>query len=157
MSEAISPPTDADRARRDIDWVKRCQQMYVDGFRVRQATAPPEREVPGTDRKKANPRESLAWMAEERCPGGLPGHERERWIAGFKDADAIAVHKGHAYLGTKNPTRPPAVKKAALAEPVEAFPEFIDPNARRPSDEHRLARWENREVRPKAPTMADEQ
>lgn len=126
-NEALSPPTDADREVRDIEWVRRSQKMYVDGFRVRQATAPPEREQPGGGgRRRANPRESMADLAEHRCPNKLPAHERERWIAGFLDADRIAVEKGHAYLGTKNPERPARkAKPAPVAEPIEAFPDFV--------------------------------
>jgi hypothetical protein len=121
-SEAISPPTGADREVRDIEWVRRAQLMYVDGFLVRQSTAPPDSPIPGPNKT------SLAHLVDMRCPTDIPAHEQERWKRGFLDADGIATAKGHAYLGTKNPRTPSRPPKAPpVATALEMFPDAVLP------------------------------
>lgn len=120
MDETNAPPTDEARERRDIEFVRRAQLMYVDGFLVRQSTAPPDSSIPGPNKT------SLAHLVDERCPTDIPAHEQERWKRGFLDADAIGVTKGHAYLGTKNPRTPSRPPKAPpVAAPVEMFPDAV--------------------------------
>lgn len=121
-NEALSPPTDADRARRDMEYVRRVQAAYAAGFRARQQVTPP----PLPKGQRGANKTSMADVVDDLCPKDPPAHERTSWRSGFMDADGIATAKGHAYLGTKNCERPPRkAKDAAVAEPVEAFPEFV--------------------------------
>lgn len=123
---ASGPPTEAERQRRDTDWVKAAQERYAEGYRCRAANAPPDAVVRHTKKgrpiMRAQPYTSMADSAEGLCPKRYLGHERERWLAGFMDADRLAMGRGHGALEGRDPLKAPRKPRPApVAEPLDAF------------------------------------
>lgn len=120
------PPTEAERERRDTDWVKTAQERYAEGYRCRAATPAPDAVSRYTKKgrpiMRAQPFASMADNAETLCPKRHPAHERERWLVGFMDADRLAVERGHAALDGRDPLKAPRKPKPApVAVPLDAF------------------------------------
>lgn len=142
-TEAHTPPQDVDREARDIEHVRTAQLRWCEGFRARRSEIQPTIVTgytrKGEEKRSADNHASLAHLAEERCPAKLkvpgaawpekfapmPAHDRERWIAGYLDADRIVVAQGFARLTAMDPTRPARRKREKVAEPLEMFPEQV--------------------------------
>lgn len=140
------PPQEADVTRRDMEFVRRGQERWKDGYRVRMSEEQPERptgrKVRGEDVMKVDQHASLAHLAEERCPGHItverksfqtvrpiqmepkpPARERERWMAGFLHADALVVKHGRNRCSS-DPTHQKKAPKD-VATTVEMFPDAV--------------------------------
>lgn len=122
--EQAGPPTEAERERRDTDYLKRAQERYAEGYKIRAVTAPPDvcagYMKGGRPKMRAQPHASLADLAASMCPGEYPAHERERWVAGFLDADRYATQYGHGALEGRDPLKPPRKPKGPpVAEPLD--------------------------------------
>lgn len=125
-SEQPGPPVKAERERRDTDWVKAAQERYAEGYRCRAATPAPDAVSRYTKKgrpiMRAQPFASMAESAEGLCPKRFPAHERERWLAGFLDADRLAVERGHGSLEGRDPLKVPRKPRPpAVAVPLDAF------------------------------------
>lgn len=140
MAEQVGPPSEVERVTRDIEWVRRSQLRFKEGYHARMAEPHPMRK--NAKGEALNTREqkwSFADMAATKCPGAetqvaniggvqcevgsaWPAHERERWIAGFLHADGIAAERGVAAMERADPARmPPRPKKVSLAIQEDGF------------------------------------
>lgn len=139
-NEQAGPPTDEDRERRDIEWVRTSQLRFCEGYHARMAEPHPmKRDRNGKELNTREPKWSFADAAEDRCPGRTPkhlvstgvvrfgkvetnpwpAHERERWIAGFHHADAIASTQGEHAMNAADPSRPPKRPKKMVVATQE--------------------------------------
>ena len=126
MSEQPGPPQEEEREMRDVEFVRRAMELYCAGFKARQLKEPPEKMLE-SGRKVRDKHHSWAHEAGEHVPATFEGkpiaaHDRERFVAGFTDADRIAVAKGQTYLESRDPRRPTREPRAKLAEQDEMFP-----------------------------------
>lgn len=120
MNEAISPPTNKDRERRDTEFVRVAQQRYRQGFLSRIAKLHPmKRNAQGEQTQIRESKWSYAEHANSICPDFMSSHERERWISGFLFADGICATKGLAAAKNADPGKVRRNRPASLAEPLD--------------------------------------